>query len=207
MIFDNKLPHISDEALFSFAAHGSKLAYSVLYNRYMFVGRQIAGATIRINGMFWLTDLDFVDEIHDAIDKSFRYFQVFNGNYTCFIRDLINQGIAKKIKELNSSPKDPRIIELDSIVDDDNTELHELVGDKHSSIDTKEIEMDALLENISSSSEPKNRDAVNIYIMHQADYSIREIAKMTGLNVYQVRRQIDYVKERLDNINLDIVMK
>ena len=202
------MPHLSDEALFSAMVGGEKYAQSILYRRYEILGRQIAGVFIRTKFLEGYTDQDFMECIHEAIMKVFKYYHIGDRKFYVYARDIITQYIQRKAILIEIEKEKFNTIDLDSpISNDDSRNFHEVVADNRENISRSIVKLDDAISSISSTENTYFKKSSKLYLLYKAGYSFKELSTMTNLNYYQVRKAIKYVEEHLMDYNLELELK
>lgn len=192
MKFDTYYTQVSDEALFLLMTQGDKQASTTLFRRYEFLGRQIAGVHIRRNCLYGYTDESFHETIHDSIEKSFRYYQLNQSRFTTFCRNSLEQNITNKTQSIIlEKKKQKQIINLDAEINDHSaTPYHEIIGDNRDLTMDQIIELNNLVEKMSSNSNPAVRFNFKVLLCSISGLSIKETADKLNTTVYRVRQAL-----------------
>ena len=198
---DTLFSRVSDEELFFLMTLGDKFAQDILIRRYEYLGRQMAGVFIRQKGLKNVTDQDFVDEIHDAIFKAFRYYSFSGKPFTFFCRDLLNQNLVRVIEELVLDyQRMCERIDLDGQVRlGAETLNHEIICNQNNLSLARLYDVDEFLMKLSSSNSLELQIVAKIYLLHEMGYTIREIVRYTKISNYQVRRVIANPKKAFED--------
>lgn len=184
------LSHVSDETLFNNMALGDVFAHDVLFDRYVRIGRQIAGMLIRVNGLVGMTDQDFITVIEDSVEKAFRYYNTSGIRFYVYCKEILNQNLSNAVMEILNNKEHTRgAIELDSPVNEKSSlTYHEIVADKHKLSSSNEYDLSRFLNVLSSPENPEIKNAAKVLLLSEMGYTINEIICKTRLSQYFVRK-------------------
>ena len=196
---------VSDEALFLQMASGDKFSQGVLVKRYEHLGKQIAMTLARTAGLKRVNDNDFMEAIYDAISKIFRYYMIGEVRFHQYAKEILNQTLLREVAIMvEEKIKDNEIVNLDDSLDGSETTYHEIIKDERQLNQADICDVNIFLENISSSSSLKKRRIARIYLLHEAGYSISEIASRTGATIYEIRNIINNISDIVDGLDITI---
>lgn len=197
--------HVSDETLFLLMAQGDKYAQELLVRRYEHLGNQLAIHYIRLIGVRGVYFQDCLEVIHDAINKVFRYYSINTNRFYQFARDALNQAVLRFILQIrDDQERRKEMVDLDEVCDVTGTTYHELIKDDSGLSFADSCDVDMFLENLSSTNSLKKRRIARIYLLHQAGYTLQEIADRVGGTIYEARKIINDMENMIDG--LDIVV-
>ena len=196
---------VSDEALFLLMTQGDKFAQDLLIRRYEHLGNQLAIHYIRVTGLKGVLFQDCLETIHDTINKVFRYFRLNTNRFYQFAKDALNQAIIRLILQIRDDlERRKEIIDLDDYCFSNGTTYHELIKDDTALSASDLCDVNAFLENLSSTNSLKKRRIARIYLLHEAGYTLQEIADRVGGTIYEVRKIVNEIENLIEG--LDIVV-
>ena len=142
---------LPDEELFLLMSQGNKQAQAMLFQRYLFLGRQITGALIRqirqennVN----IKSEEFEDVIEDLVYKAVRYYVPGKALFYTFAREIFNQSLPRIIKDrAYEKSLDREVISFDCPVKQDSNLLyHEVIAQNQLS-SSEQYDLDNFLDN------------------------------------------------------------
>ena len=201
MEFNPYYSEVSDESLFLQMTLGDKMAASILVKRFEHLGRQMAGVYIRNECLRDKTDIDYYETIQDSINKAFRYYQIGQGRFYIFCRNILEQNLCSQTQKfVTEKEKQKELVSLDSSIKYDSTlSYHDVIADTRELSLAEHYDVDDVLDKLSSL---KEEHAPAIYLLYSQGISQREIARQVKLSLYRVREIIKTIELYLDGINL-----
>ena len=201
MNFNPYYSEISDESLFLQMAGGDKMASGILFKRYEYLGKQMAGVFIRKECLRDKTDLDYYEAIHDSINKAFRYYQIGQGRFYVFCRNLLEQNLIQETKKFAlEKEKQKELVSLDSPLGGDKTlSYHDVIGDSRQLTMSEHCDVNNVLEILSSLNDEYAKE---VYVLYTQGVSLREIAKELNISYYRVHEIVKNISSHLSSFNL-----
>ena len=188
-VFDPFFSSISDEDLFKQMSEGNSSAQDILIRRYEHLGRQLAGTAIRTHvELRGYTDNDYLEIIHDTINRAFRYYQLYRERFFPYCYELLSQAISRRTSELELEAKERcENVYLDaSTTYDDEVRYHDVIGNLELS-SPKQYEVDEVLDYITNTNNRETKIIARTLLLSAAGYTIREISEILRITTYKVR--------------------